>query len=104
MNALDRDATENAPLNIHSRLVLVHGAMQAEDRAHAFATIEAAMRQSASVTVARVDVFLNPRGVYTSSPEWQEHAIVVQYVNPDRAPFRIGAIQRTPGAESEFHS
>lgn len=95
---------DHADMVIHNRLELVHGAMRDEDRAHVHATIEAAMRQTTSVTVARVDVFLNARGVYASSPEWQEHAIVVKYVNEDRPAFRIGAIQRQPGAESEFHS
>lgn len=67
-------------------------------------TMARALRFTSGDTVAGVAVYVNPRGVYASEPEWLEYAIVVTYTDPGRAPFRIGAIQRQPGAASEFHS
>lgn len=46
---------------------------------HALATIERAMRFNGSVTVEQVDVYLYDRGVYATTPEWLECAIVVRY-------------------------
>lgn len=67
-------------------------------------TLERALRFTASDTVSRVEVFINPRGIYASEPEWLEHCILVRYTDDSRAPFRLGCIQRTIGAPSEFHS
>lgn len=78
--------------------------MPAADHAHTMATIAKAMTFSASATVARIEVYLNARGVYASTPDWLEHVIRVHYVTPGRAPFTIGAIQRTPDSPSEFAS
>ena len=74
-------------------------------QAHTLATIERAFRFNGSVTVERVDVYLNDRGAsYATQPDWLEHAIVVRYISPERAPMTIGAIQRAQGMASEFHS
>lgn len=74
----------------------------AQDDAHNAATIERAFRFNGSSTVARVEVILNPRGVYVSQPDWLEH--VIRVINHDGAVLTIAAIQREPGAPSEFHS
>lgn len=67
-------------------------------------TLERALRFTGSVQVERVEVYINPRGVYASTPDWLEYAIRVVYVNRERQPMTIGCIQRQPGAASEFHS
>lgn len=92
--------TERAPIHIHDSRDETD---EAAEKHHA-ATIARAMRFNGSVTVERVDVYLQPRGVYASMPEWLENRIVVRYITPDRQPMVIGAIQRTPESESEFHS
>ena len=74
----------------------------ADDAAHNAATIERAFRFNGSPRIAYVEVHLNPRGVYVSQPDWLENAIVV--VGHDGTRLTIGAIQREPGAKSEFHS
>ena len=91
---------EHAPITIHD------SSDSADEAAkpHHMATIERAMRFNQSVTVERVDVYLNTRGVYATQPEWLENAIVIRYRNTERAPMTIGAIQRTPASDSEFHS
>lgn len=78
--------------------------MPEADHAHTMATIAKAMAYTNSPMVEKVAVFLNARGVYASTPEWLEHVIRVHYVTPGRAPFTIGAIQRTPDSPSEFAS
>lgn len=67
-------------------------------------TLERALRFTASVQVERVEVYINPRGIYASEPEWLEYAIRVIYIDSSRSPFHLGCIQRTIGAQSEFHS
>lgn len=74
----------------------------AQDDAHNAATIERAFRFNGSPTVARVEVILNPRGVYVSEPGWLEN--IIRVINHDGSVLTIGAIQREPGAKSEFHS
>lgn len=78
--------------------------MPEADNAHTMATIAKAMTYTNSPTVEKVTVYLNARGVYASTPDWLEHVIRVHYVTPGRAPFTIGAIQRTPDSPSEFAS
>lgn len=63
--------------------------------------VEVGFRYSASAVVERVDVYINPRGVLVSSPEWLEHLVRVKYVNQDRAFFTIGVLQRSVGADIE---
>lgn len=63
-----------------------------------------ALRHAESDAVASVNVYINARGVYATTPEWLEHAIVIRYVSANRAPMTIGVIQRQPGADVECHS
>lgn len=90
---------------IPSRIVVMNNTgeteIRAEDRAAFDKALDVALRYSQAVTVERIEVFINGRGVWASSPEWIEHAIVVRYVSEDRAPMRIGVIQRTIGADVE---
>lgn len=74
----------------------------ADDTAHNAATIERAFRFNGSPRVSYVEVHLNPRGVYVSQPGWLENVIVV--VGHDGTRLVIGAVQREPGAKTEFHS
>lgn len=74
----------------------------AADEKHNAATVERAYRFNGSARVAYVEVHLNPRGVYASEPLWLENVIVV--VGHDGTRLVIGAIQREPGAKTEFHS
>lgn len=67
-------------------------------------TMQRALRFLEGRDVKQVEVYVNARGVYCSQPEWLEYAILVRYHDATRQPFRIGAIQRTIGADSEFHS
>ena len=67
-------------------------------------TMARALRFTTGDDVQGVAVYVNQRGVYASEPDWLEYTIVVTYHAQGRAPFRIGAIQRQPGAASEFHS
>lgn len=76
-----------------------------DERAHFIATLDRAMRFTTQEHVARVTIYVHNRGgSYKSQPEWLEHAITVAYVDPSRPVYLIGAIQRTPGSDSEFHS
>lgn len=91
---------KHAPITVH---------IQADEIAAAdlplyLDTMARALRFTNGDTVASVSVYVNARGVYVSNPDWLEYALVVTYTDPGRAPFRIGAIQRQPGAASEFHS
>ena len=90
---------------IPARIVVMNNTGETEireaDRAAFDKALDVALRYSQAVTVERIEVFINGRGVWASSPEWIEHAIVVRYVSEDRAPMRIGVIQRTIGADVE---
>lgn len=92
----------NAPVVIHNNTN--EPRIGAEEKAAFDKAVEIAFRYSASVTVERVDVFINPRGVLVSSPEWLEHLVKITYVNPDRGFMTIGVLQRTIGADIESHS
>ena len=92
---------ERAPLHIHDSR---DDDSDDAAHAHALATITRAMRFTGSVTVERVDVYLQPRGMGNQSPEWLENRILVRYINPERNTLVIGAIQRTRDSDSEFHS
>lgn len=72
------------------------------DMPHYLATLQRALRFVHSENTSRVEVFINPRGVYASQPEWLEHCIRVH--NVTGGCLTIGAIQRTIGADSEFCS
>ena len=93
---------------IPSRIIVMNNTgeteIRAEDRAAFDKALAVALRYSQAATVERIEVFINGRGVWASEPEWLEHAIVVRYVTEDRAPMRIGVIQRTIGADIECHS
>lgn len=73
-----------------------------QNHKHAMRTIERALQQIHGDEKAIAEVYLNNRGVYASSPKWLEHVIRIQYGNGGA--LHMGAIQREPGAESEFHS
>lgn len=75
-----------------------------EDKAAFDKAVEIAFRNSTSVTVANIDVYINPRGVLVSSPEWLEHLVKITYVNPDHGFMTIGVLQRTIGADIESYS
>lgn len=78
--------------------------IQADAVDHFNRTIANALRFTTAATVQRVEVFINPRGVWVSTPEWLEHQIRVVYVNEERSVLSIAAIQRAPGADTEFCS
>lgn len=101
MPAIDQFARNRAPVVIvdNRAETLPH---DADDAAHNATTIERAYRFNGSARVAYVEVHLNPRGVYASEPLWLENVIVV--VGHDGTRLVIGAIQREPGAKTEFHS
>lgn len=90
---------------IPSRIVVMNNTgeteIRADDRAAFDKALDVALRYSQAATVERIEVFINGRGAWASSPDWLEHAIVVRYVTEDRAPMRIGVIQRRPGADIE---
>lgn len=73
----------------------------AANHAHTMATIGRAFQQ-VNGTEGEAVVYLNNRGTYISQPDWLEHVIRVAYANGGG--ITIGAIQREPGAKSEFHS
>lgn len=100
MTTVDQFARNRAPVIIvdNRAETLPHDA----DEKHNAATIERAFRFNGSPRIAYVEVHLNPRGVYASEPLWLENVIVV--VGHDGTRLTIGAIQREPGAKSEFHS
>ena len=92
----------NAPVVIHNNTN--EPSIGAEEKDAFDYAVEIAFRYSCSVTVERVDVYINPRGVLVSSPEWLEHLVKITYVNPDRGFMTIGVLQRTIGADIESHS
>lgn len=101
MITIDQFARTRAPVIIVDNRAqpLPH---DAGDESHNAATIERAFCFNGSASVARVEVILNPRGVYVSEPLWLEN--VIRVINHDGSVLQIGAIQREPGAKSEFHS
>lgn len=94
--------TQYAAVKIHNNTSESY--IREEDKAAFDKAIEIAFRHSCAVTVARIDVYINPRGVLVSSPEWLEHLVKITYVNPDRGFMTIGVLQRTIGADIESHS
>jgi len=91
---------KQAPITVH-----IHAEeVAAADLPLYLDTMARALRFTTGDSVQGVAVYVNPRGVYASEPDWLEYALVVTYTDPARAPFRVGAIQRQPGAASEFHS
>lgn len=92
---------ERAPLHIHDSRD--DDSDDAAERHH-MATIARAMRLNQSATVERVDVYLSPRGMGHSSPEWLENRILVRYIGETPRTMVVGAIQRTRDSDSEFHS
>lgn len=92
----------NAPVVIHNNTN--EPSIGAAEKAAFDKAVEIAFRYSCSVTVARIDVYINPRGVLVSSPEWLEHLVKITYVNPDRGFMTIGVLQRTIGADIESYS
>lgn len=96
----NRIFTGHAPIivHVHAEVVTV------EDKPLYRDTMERALRYTHGEAIKQVEVFVNPRGVYASQPDWLEYAIRIVYHDTNRRPMHIGCIQRQPGAESEFHS
>ncbi len=86
-----------------------------DDAAHFQATVNRALTfvsGNSDVKVRCVEIYLRERTEPKTTTEgkvydeggWLEHAIVVNYEGPANRRLCIGAIQRTVGAQSEFHS
>lgn len=86
--------------------------VSADDQAHFLATFNRALAwtNGGDSEVRNVEIYIRDRtkqkvaagGQVYDEGGWLEHAIVVNYPNNRR--MVIGAIQRTVGADSEFHS
>lgn len=82
--------------------------VNADDSAHFLATFNRAMRLSEGENVASCEVHMGERtkertiGDYVQPGGWLEHTIVVRYTGGRT--LTVGAIQRTIGVQSEFHS
>lgn len=84
------------------------------DVAHFVATYNQALRHASGENIESVDIHLGARtqprylknaqgeDVLHSEGGWLEHSIIVRYKSGRM--MHIGAIQRRPGAQSEFHS
>jgi hypothetical protein len=86
-----------------------------DDQRHFLATVNRALcftQGSSDAGVRCVEIYVRDRtqpksnsaGHVYDDGGWLEHAIVVNYEGPGNRRLCIGAIERRPGEQSEFHS